>query len=217
MSLSTGRVLWDKPYAGSTTPTKLTDRSRFGNDGVWTDVTAKQLPSGLWVNTFNGSTSQIVCGTLGIDYDATSWAISTWANLIGDQGETRGILHNRAGAGAASWWTFGVNTSNTLAIERTGGVTTTDPFEPFEQGWQMYTVRVVNGTDIKVFRNGVLTAIDFTSAEDIGDNTNDIRIGMWSGGNAWKGDIGLTRGYNRAPSDGEILTIYNQEKHWFGV
>ncbi len=60
MSLSTGRVLWDKPYSGSVTPTKLTDRSRMGNDGVWTSVTAKQLPSGLWVETFNGTSSEIV-------------------------------------------------------------------------------------------------------------------------------------------------------------
>lgn len=41
----------------------LPDVSRFGNDGVFTDVTWVQLPSGLWVMSFNGATSVSNHGT----------------------------------------------------------------------------------------------------------------------------------------------------------
>ncbi|GAI10844.1 unnamed protein product, partial [marine sediment metagenome] len=53
---STGIVFAEKPSIGIE-PTRLPDRSRWGNHGTYTDITDKQLPSGLWVRTFNGSSS----------------------------------------------------------------------------------------------------------------------------------------------------------------
>jgi len=41
----------------------LYDMSRFHNDGAMTNVTWVQLPSGLWVMSFNGVTSLVNCGT----------------------------------------------------------------------------------------------------------------------------------------------------------
>ncbi len=71
---STGLVFAEKPSIGIE-PTRLPDASRFGNHGTYANITDKQLPSGLWVRTFNGSSSIIDCGDLGV-----ARAISFWLN-----------------------------------------------------------------------------------------------------------------------------------------
>ena len=60
----TGLVLDVARQRGGAQPGVVTllDHSRYGNNGVMTDVTWIQLPSGLWVMSFNGTTSVVNCG-----------------------------------------------------------------------------------------------------------------------------------------------------------
>lgn len=60
---STGLVLGEKPSVGIE-PTRLPDRSRFGNHGTYTNITDVQLPSGLWVRECNGTSSKVDVGDI---------------------------------------------------------------------------------------------------------------------------------------------------------
>ncbi len=63
MSKVRGLVLDPREFRGvSTPPDSLKDESRYGNDGVHTDITWVRLPSGVWARGFNGSTSVINLG-----------------------------------------------------------------------------------------------------------------------------------------------------------
>lgn len=77
---ATGIVLDVARQRGGATPSTVTlhDHSRFGNDGVWTDCSYTQLPSGLWVPVF-GHTVVAVCGSVLTSGD---WTFSAWANSI---------------------------------------------------------------------------------------------------------------------------------------
>ena len=106
---SSGLVLCEKPYTGSVTPTKLTDRSRFGNDGVWTDVTAVQLPSGLWVSTYNGATSKIAIGDTAQNIQTVCvWVYPddiTTRSIVDLDGGTHSIEMDGSGDLTATGWT----------------------------------------------------------------------------------------------------------------
>lgn len=58
---SRGLVFGEKPSIGIE-PTNLPDKSRYGNHGTHTNVTMVRRPSGLWVRSFNGSTSYVDLG-----------------------------------------------------------------------------------------------------------------------------------------------------------
>ncbi len=222
MSKTRGCVLEGKRYwapLGAVAPAlSLPDVSRYGNDGAFTNVTWVQLPSGLWVMEFNGVDSQVDFGGLGIDWDASSWTVEVWGLADGNVGDSRGIAGNRFGAGAATWWSLGISGGNTIRLEETGAVQHNDAFDPDGQGWQHYTLRVSGGSDMKVYRNAVITAIDFASAVDIGDTTNDFRIGRWFGATqGWDGLLSLVRVYDYALSPTEINNHYAAERSLFGV
>ncbi len=60
-------------------PTSLVDRSGYGNDGTYANITDTQLTSGLWSWDFNGTSSVIDCG-LGTGLNITgNWSIALWA------------------------------------------------------------------------------------------------------------------------------------------
>ena len=108
MDKSTGLVLWDKPYTGSITPTSLVDRSRFGNDGVWTSGTALQLPSGLWVVTYDGSATKIAIGDTGQNAQSVcAWirpSDVTTRSIIDLDGGTHSIEIDGSGDITATGW-----------------------------------------------------------------------------------------------------------------
>ena len=106
---SSGLVLCEKPSIGSVAPTKLTDRSRFGNDGTWTAITAKQLPSGLWVSTYNGTTSKIAIGNIGQNIQTVcAWIYPddiTTRSIVDLDGGTHSIEMDGSGDITATGWT----------------------------------------------------------------------------------------------------------------
>ena len=58
-----GKEYWS-PYGSVTPAVGLPDVSRFNHDGVFTNATWTQEPSGLWVNSFNGATAIITVGDI---------------------------------------------------------------------------------------------------------------------------------------------------------
>jgi len=144
---STGLAFAEKPSIGIE-PTRLPDRSRFGNHGTYTDIVDKQLPSGLWVRTFNGSTSIIDCGDLGV-----ARALSLWLN---PDSTTESILEEIDNVGVTidagtmlygSWDNCFVDAVDTDTITA---------------AWHHIVLTSTTDVDVSAFRLGLVNATFFT-------------------------------------------------------
>ena len=189
MSLSTGLAFLDEAYAGSVTPTLTPDQSRFGNDGTWNTITATQLDSGLWVASLTGAaTSYIdVADTGRLDIQTAC----IW--LFPDDITTRSFMDLDGG-------------THSLEIDGSGDVTAT--------GWSSPTIYInASSADPAVTLSAwkfvvVTTATAFAAS--------DFDIGRESAA-YFDGNLALTRLYERALSVGQILTLFDAQRHWFGV
>ena len=144
---STGNVLAEKPSIGIE-PTRLYDRSRFGNHGTYANITDKQLPSGLWVRTLNGSSSIIDCGDLGV-----ARALSIWLNpnstteSILEEIDNVGVTINAGSMVYGSWDNCFVDAVDTDTITT---------------GWHHLFLTSTTDVDVSAFRLGLVVATFFT-------------------------------------------------------
>lgn len=148
---STGIVFAEKPSIGIE-PTNLPDMSRYGNHGAYANITDKQLPSGLWVRTFNGSTSIIDCGDLGL-----ARALSFWFN---PNSITESILEEIDNVGvtiSSGTMVYGSWDNCFVDAVDTDTVTT---------GWHHIFITSTTDVDVSAFRLGLVNATYFTG--DIG-------------------------------------------------
>ncbi len=83
---STGLVFAEKPSVG-VEPTNLPDRSRYGNNGTYSNITDVQLPSGLWVRSLDGASGNVDCGSADNVDNLVALSISIWYNPV-DAGES---------------------------------------------------------------------------------------------------------------------------------
>ena len=91
----------------------LSDHSRFGNNGAMTNVTWVQLPSGLWVMDFDG-TSRVDCGNDKSLNITTAITIEAWVKgktaqdgtqrVIVDKSELWGFLYDHAVPGMRGFY-----------------------------------------------------------------------------------------------------------------
>lgn len=79
-----------------------------------------------------------------------------------------------------------------------------------ENEW-VFVTGVIDGTNTKIYKNGVLRDTDTLSGYDIhmGDGTAPLRIGTRDFNSYFSGSIDEVRVYNRALTDAEISQIYN--------
>jgi len=144
---SIGLVFAEKPSIGIE-PTRLFDRSRFGNHGTYTDITDVQLPSGLWVRTFNGSSSIIDCGDLGV-----ARALSLWLN---PNSTTESILEEIDDTGvtiSSGTVVYGSWDNCFVDAEDTDTITT---------GWHHLFLTSTTDVDVSAFRLGLVNTTFFT-------------------------------------------------------
>ena len=214
---SSGCVLCENPYTGAITPTKLTDRSRFGNDGVFSNITQVQLPSGLWVYSCNGSNSAILPGKtmqeLGCYKDFTYYVWCKTAII----GSTRYMMGTSIAGGAnmcdlgqtsAGNYVFYVNTGAGAAITLSSSV----PAMVWRQ-----VVGTYDGTNQSIYVNGLFDnssgntgMLDTTANYALGQPGE--YVGLW-----FSGLLAIPRILNRALSPAEIRTSFQNERAFFGV
>ena len=214
MSEYRGVVLDPSVYRGETSPPDaLEDESRYGNDGVPTDITWVRLPSGLWVRNFNGATSKVDCGTdssLDISGNLTMTAWVKW-----DGTPQWGVLITKGTS--VAWnnnnYTFGLtNADPPLVTFRVAGVLDSVATLTADT-WTLVAV-VYDGAGI-LYINGV------------SDNTGALGppvpvatalvIGTDDGTDNLSSDLAFPRVYNYALSAAQIYKIYNAERSLFGV
>lgn len=161
---STGLVFAEKPSIG-VEPTRLYDRSRFGNHGTYTDIVDKQLPSGLWVRTFDGSTSLIDCGDLGVARTLLVWLKpnSTTESILEEIDDT-GVSINAGSMVYGSWDNCFVDAVDTDTITA---------------AWHLLALTSTTDVDVSAFRLGLVNATFFTG--DIAPLLRLIRYGLSAG------------------------------------
>ena len=144
---STGLVFAEKPSIGIE-PTRLPDRSRWGNHGTYTNITDVQLPSGLWVRTFNGSSSIIDCGDLGV-----ARALCFWFN---PDSTTESILEEIDDVGVTiSGGTMVYGSWDNCFVD---GVDT----DTVTTGWHFIVLTSTTDVDVSALRLGLVNTTYFT-------------------------------------------------------
>jgi len=214
-----GLVLDSKRFRGGAVspPLSLPDVSRFGNDGVFTDVTWVRLPSGLWVMSFNGTSSFVDCGN-DVSFDLTrSLTLIGWVKRA-VMGATHRVLCKQDGGGFTPYM-FQVTSANFVGFDvNDGGWLRFAGTIPIDTGWHQVgvTFDVSLGADnIKIFVDGALDNAA-NRAVPLPVNVADVYIGRW-GATYYNGYIILPCVFGYALDATAINRHYEAERRFFGV
>ena len=211
---STGEVLRERLYLGTPEPPDaFEDKSRERNHGVHTAITWVQLASGLWVRSFNGSTSKVDCGSEIVGAGAAS--ISAWIYPIGwGEGNAGRIITNTKSKltvySTATCLAF-ASDGATLILSGIGSITLNT--------WQHVCVtRDATGAATNFYVNGVLSgAADRDSGTPVAGTANLFIGDHPSGTVAFDGYIADTtiKTYTMIPP--EITAHYQGTLNLYGV
>ncbi len=210
------------PLGSTAPPSVLKDRSRFKNDGTFTNVTWSQLPSGLWVMGFNGATSVSVHGSASsLDvYKGDSLTLSGWAYCTGGDGAVRIISGAFTSDGTTGRrYAIGNSSSNTFLFYQSDGTTAINlnsNFTPKLNVWYFLCATYTSAPYRGIYVNGILAN---SSVVALGISPSFgaaiFSIGRASSTFYWPGQIALPCIYNYALSADQISRIYEAERRWF--
>ena len=187
---TTGAVLLSREYRTILEPpASLEDTSRYGNNGVFTDApTWLQLPSGLWVLSFNGTSNHVTIATApSLTFVGTilCWIYAIAANAY--------IFDNRAG-GSVGYFAISaapalLSSSGTLYIDGIAATAVT------LGRWYFAGVTGITFTNL-----GALTYGRRTLAAS------------W-----WNGYLAEPKIYNHNLTADQIYSVYQNERSLFGA
>ena len=229
---ATGLVFNEKPSIGIE-PTRLYDRSRFGNHGTHTDVTTVQRPSGLWVRSFNGSSSKIVIPdapslSFGNGVTDSPFSILSWVNMTDADGfavaakmdgTSREYVFSTTGSETLYAAIYDLNNANFHSIVSDDAITAYEGRDILVT--LTYDSSGLN-TGLELYLNGVLLSVTRgTTGTYVA--MHDTAADLWIGAAKYptpgyaNGRIALPKIYNYALSAGQVKKIFEAERHFFGV
>ncbi len=117
---TTGLVLSERLHVGGVAPPGLfEDESRGGVTGTHTAITMTRLASGLWVPSYNGTSSKIAIGDLGRDIKTVYlWVYpndNTTRSILDLDGGTHSLEIDGSGNLTATGWTSPTFYTNAVA------------------------------------------------------------------------------------------------------
>lgn len=208
----------------------LLDHSRYGNDGAMTDITWAQLPSGLWVPNFNGTSSIVNCGNAANLANLPALTAIAWINPPTAGENTLGhIVHKAVGVGPTAGWVFmllGVGGAIRFKVNfvtqdlRKVSVAATIVFS----SWQQVAV-TWGGSDnhagSHIYRNGAEVIYD-ASLNGVGARVDDVASNLNIGNDStsvrtFDGFIGMVQIYNYALTPAQVRSRYSATRRLFGV
>jgi hypothetical protein len=194
------------PYSST-----IRDLSGKGNHGTITGATWVRLPSGLWVNKFDGTDDEITIPEIQL---AGAYTLLLWVN----KAPADGVFSPVSGWSGGNC-KLGFNNSNTnvfiRAIALTGSSDTTAVWTPGANVWGLLGIIRDASDVVSVIVNNSLTVV-FGGAPQSGIMHVDL-IGKSEATQFFKGYIVLKRIFNTALSATEIAGIFYNERHLFGV
>jgi len=207
---SSGLVLEDRSSL-TAAPTELVDRSRFRNDGVFTDITMIQLPSGLWVYPFNGTTSFIDCGVVE---KTGAYSLETWMNATSHDQYDRIIQRGNVDGEGFILWFPNATAELTFDDVDTDEVSTDSAIS--YSTWY-HVVGGWDGTTQFLYLNGV--AQSGVTAGGPGSATSDLSLGRREGAatNYYTGYLAIPHIYNYALNPAQVRVRFNETRGWFNI
>ncbi len=218
---STSLVFAEKPSIGIE-PTRLFDRSRFGNHGTHTNVTMVRLPRGLWVRSFNGADSYIEVAHHASQLLTTGGTIEAWIKAE-SYGEVQGkIVDKSTGVTGGDGYSLVVVNGGYIRLYINGSARQSDVNAiTFGDGNFSHVVVTWDNAGLCTFYvNGSQSGTPGISTDPaVITTTNALTIGNRSGftDRTFDGDIALPKVYNYVLSAGQIKRIYEKQRSEFGV
>jgi hypothetical protein len=195
----------------------IKDKSGFANHGAITGATWVRLPSGLWVNSFDGTDDVINCGNSSIlNFTSGNFTVTFWIKTT----QTQGHIMGRGRYFSEGWDIAFIASKLYFFTNQAAGYTfLTSNTAPNSCIWEFWCC-VRNGANGFIYKNGIQ---DVTGAlSDAITSTKDFKIGIgedwrWGGVDKFAGSNTLTTIFNIGFSATQIKGIYQRERHLFGV
>jgi hypothetical protein len=196
---------------------KIYDRSPYGNTGNIIGATWTGLPSGLWCLDFDGTDDFVNCGNHSSLAALTQISIIFWFKL-NTLKQSRPI--SKWSAGKQEWIVqFPSTAPDELSFGFYGSNDQTSKLNySTSNGWVFIAGVWSGGTSVEVFKNGehleTLT-VSPGAVQDLGEN---VVLGRHPTAAEWLlGSLALVRVINIPLSKLTIKSLFDQEKHLFGV
>ncbi len=225
MSKYSGCVLDVARQRGGATPSIVTldDLSRYKNDGAMTDVSWVQLPSGLWVMSFDGTDCRVVCPNT-ITIGTSDFTIEVWARCtqlptvaVSNQG-----LITADGVGAGLTVFYYVESNNRFRVHMNGtGRSGTLTAALDLNAWVLYTTTFDRSGNATLYKSATLyDTIDISAEVAVSLTAPTPTLGDvgWAVGvGEFFGDMALARIYKYLLTPAQIRARYSATRRLFGV
>ena len=223
----TGLVLDVARQRGGAEPGTVTllDHSRYGNDGTMANVTWVQLPSGLWVQSFNGASSEVNFGDV-LDIRLGDMTLEAWVNVVAPTQDNYSPIFAKAvrlDGGTIGYGFYFMGGENNINVRLGDGIAASVRlnfgYTNYNGIWTHALATFDRDGDEILYLNGV----DVMSAALGGVNTDiNVTQDLLSGSLVWTtpwldGQITLARIYNYALTPAQIRSRYSATRRLFGV
>jgi hypothetical protein len=215
-------VLW-LPGQDDAYSTTIRDRSGQNNNGAITGATWERLPSGLWINNFDGTDDYINCGNgANLNFAGGSFTVEMWANPAAY--DSRRFPFGKWDSNKGWYLDYLSATEMRFLIIDSVGQAVNDAYIPaVSVAGKMHHIACVYDASTHT-ATAYLDAVAGTPRTNAllgnADTAYDLYVGSVSGTTGtiqWKGSITLVRIYKRALTILEIANDRSQERHLFGV
>ena len=220
---TTGIVLDVARQRGGAMPGIVTlhDHSRMGNDGVMTNVTWTQLPSGLWVPVFNGISAFVNCGDdESLEFGTNDFSTELWVWADASQVAYATVIDKDHSAAPNHGWFWGFDLATVYMTFGLGGgaeYSVASITMEIKGAWHHLVSRYdYSASEVRLYVDGVFN-IGTPHATGV-DPSGNLSIGRWTAGTRWfNGYIALVRLYTYALTPGQILQRFEATRRLFGV
>jgi len=216
-----GQRFWSPPGAAAP-PLSLPDVSRYGNDGVFgagaAAPTWEQLPSGLWVLSFDGGDDVVITA------NANACSVNPITFICWFRQSEVIIANSRKGFSSVPGWYIDVRNNYEMRIETSAGTSRfqLDNFNLTSLVFQFFAFSYDNVTNtFAYYQNGEVGAWTQLGAVPTGDIFYSAGEFFYLGNN--NGLVGFFPGivwpfglFNYVLSHDEINRHFEAERHWFG-
>lgn len=212
--IQTDKVLYlpGYPYVGTT----INDRSGNGNHGTITGATWVRLPSGLWVLNFDGD-DRVSCGVAtSLEVGSSDFSVLVWCKVT-DTVNLQ-VIVGKLSFGLQQFGIYANTGVISGAMRADGAGITVDMIAPYSAS-AYYLIALTRLTNtLTLYANGVPQNTGDVTGITPDTSAQIFRIGeTYNSTYRLTGQAGLVKQLTVALSTTQIVNIFNQERHLFGV